>query len=172
MKKINSGIILLNMALFAACHSTPDDLQPIVLDKISIQGDVPIYSVSAIIDKKYDKDGLGETGLRNILVREIRTIKESLRFEGIQVDADTFLNEYFRSPHIQFEEIRVEPGNVLHHYYWNAPVQTQTRLELMLMVGTTNDGSVPVHAYVIRSNRNFEHGYVMERLLYLPFPGR
>ena len=166
MKKLHIiiGCVFLHMVLFTACFSGP---KPRPLDLAEISGSIPIYSVEVIIRKDMDVGGMGAIGFNNVLLEEIDSITEALLTAGIHIDTEAFLDEYNSSPYLQFEELNLMPGFVLHRYYWNSQTKPELRMELQLTIVVLEDGSMPLHARIKKDDPDYAPGYLMERILYI-----
>lgn len=67
MKKAYFYLLVLGVMVFSACASQPK-AKP--LDLSTITGDIPVYSVSVIVRKDIDTDGLGETFFQKVYLEQ------------------------------------------------------------------------------------------------------
>ena len=154
------------LAVFFSCSSAP---QPRPLDLTTVTGEIPISSISLIINRNVDNDGMGKNFLHSFFTENIDLIKEMLIGRGININDELFLNEIGRNSNIEFEEMRISPTFILHRYYWNSPSRHDTRVDFMLNFIIREDGTMPLEATVRRSDPNHEHGYATRVSLNLRF---
>jgi hypothetical protein len=158
MKKVSivSYLIVANAILFFGCASQP---QPKLLVLEEISEDILLHSVSILVRKNLDSDGLGEKSFRMLYIEKINNIKEILANEGVIFDERVFLNEYHNSPIIKFEAMKVAPTFVMHRYFWESKIKPETHLELIINLVILEDGSMPLKYTVKKTDPLYEHGH-------------
>jgi len=159
-------LLLMGILAFSACSTTPKVKQ---LDISTIEGDIPIYSISVIVNKDMDKDGLGKSFIQKICSSYINDIKDMLHNKGINIDADNFIQAYNNSSNINFEEMKITPSFVLNRYFWTSQKKENIRIEFTLSLVITEDGTMPLSYKVKKDDPNYEPGYIAEGLIKLKF---
>ena len=160
------GFIILCSKLFLACASAP---QPRPLDLATVTGNIPISSITLLINRNMDVDGMGREFLQSFFTDNINFIEEMLIDRGININNRLFLEEIDNSPNIEFSEMRITSTFIVHRYYWNSPTNFETYIELLLNFIIREDGTMPLEVTVRKRDPDHEPGYATRLTLNLRF---
>jgi hypothetical protein len=158
--------VLAGLLSFSACSSAP---KPRSLNLNTITGNVPVYSVSLLIRKDIDENGKGKDFIRSFFTKNAGTIKQMLADRGVNIDENSFLNDFNGDPNIELDVMEISPSFVVHRYYWNAKAPSETRAELLLNFVILEDGTMPLEVTVKKDDPEYEPGYSAKITLSLKF---
>ena len=152
--------------LFLACSSAP---KPKPLDLSAISEDIPISSISLIMNKTMDNNGTGENFIKSFYINNIGLIKDMLIVKGININEKLFLEEINKNQKIEFEEIKFSSDFIIHKYNWKSQSHSEIYINFLLNFVIQQDGTMPMNVTVKKIDPDYEPGYEAKTTLNLRF---
>ena len=166
MKKAYLYLLILSVVVFSACSSQP---QPKPLNLNTINGDIPIYSISITVRKDIDNNDLGKLFFQKVYNEQIDNLTKLLAAKGIRADIQKFKNEFNSAPVINFEEIKITPSFIINRYYWTSQDKSNIRLTLSIPLVVMENGSMILEYSVRKDDPLYEQGYLLNNMLNIKF---